>query len=143
MSLRLYNTLSRRLATLKPLHAGEVRMYTCGPTVYDSAHIGNLRTFMFEDLLRRYLTYRGYKIVHVMNITDVDDKTIQRATAEGRTLAELTDPYTREFESDLKTLNIVLAHHRPRATEFITRMVHQIQIRIDKGDAYKTDDASV
>lgn len=143
MSLRLYNTLSRRLATLKPLHAGEVRMYTCGPTVYDSAHIGNLRTFMFEDLLRRYLTYRGYKIVHVMNITDVDDKTIQRATAEGRTLAELTDPYTREFESDLKTLNILLAHHRPRATEFIPRMVEQIQILIDKGHAYKSDDGSV
>ena len=143
MSLRLYNTLSRRLEALKPLHASEVRLYTCGPTVYDSAHIGNLRTFMFEDLLRRYLVYRGYKIMHVMNITDVDDKTIQRAVAEGRTLAELTGHYAGEFEADLKTLNILVAHQLPRATEFVPRMVEQIQILIDKGHAYKADDGSV
>ena len=143
MSLRLYNTLSRRMETLKPLLAGEIRMYTCGPTVYDAVHIGNLRTFMFEDLLRRYLVYRKYKVVHVMNITDVDDKTIQRAMAEGRTLAELTGHYTREFEADLKTLNILPAHQLPRATEFIPRMVAGIKILIDKGHAYKTDDGSV
>ena len=142
MSLRLYNTLSRRMETLKPLLAGEIRMYTCGPTVYDAVHIGNLRTFMFEDLLRRYLVYREYKVVHVRNITDVDDKTIQRAMSEGRTLADLTGNYTRAFEADLKTLNILPAHQLPRATEFIPRMAAGIKMLLHTVPAYKPDDGS-
>lgn len=143
MALRLTNTLSRRLKTFKPLKAGEVRLYTCGPTVYDAAHIGNLRTFMFEDLLKRYLLYKGYEVIHVMNITDVDDKTIGRAINEGRPLAELAKYYTDLFLEDIQTLNILPADHFPRATEFIPHMVEGIKALLEKGHAYQTSDGSV
>lgn len=120
-----------------------MRMYTCGPTVYDTAHIGNLRTFMFEDLLRRYLVYRGYDVVQVMNLTDVDDRTIERAIDEDRPLNELTAHYTDVFKADLETLNILPAHHLPRATDYIGQMVTGIEKLVAKGHAYVTDDGSV
>ncbi|MCH7940164.1 MAG: cysteine--tRNA ligase [Candidatus Marinimicrobia bacterium] len=143
MTLKLYNTLSRRLETLEPIEPGVVRLYTCGPTVYDTAHIGNFRTFIFEDLLKRYLKYSGLKVRHVMNVTDVDDRTIERAAEEGQTLAELTGRYCAQFQQDLSALNILPADHLPRATEFIPQMVAGIQTLIDQGQAYTTDDGSV
>jgi len=143
MSLKLYNTLSRRLETVGPIRPGEVGLYTCGPTVYDTAHIGNMRTFMFEDLLKRYLLYEGYKVTHVMNITDVDDKTIDRAISEDRPLSEITGHYTRLFLEDVKTLNILPPDHLPRATEFIPQMVEGIKVLLEKGHAYQTDEGSV
>ena len=143
MTLKLYNTLSRRLETLKPIDQGVVRLYTCGPTVYDTAHIGNFRTFIFEDLLKRYLIYSGLKVRHVMNITDVDDKTIERAAEAGQTLAELTGHYSAQFQQGLAALNILPADHLPRATEFVPQMVAGIQTLIDQGQAYITDDGSV
>ena len=143
MTLKLYNTLSRRLETLEPIEPGVVRLYTCGPTVYDTAHIGNFRTFIFEDLLKRYLIYSGLQVRHVMNITDVDDKTIERAAEEGQTLAELTGRYSAQFQQDLAALNILPADHLPRATEFVPQMVAGIQTLIDQGQAYITDDGSV
>lgn len=118
-------------------------MYTCGPTVYDEAHIGNLRTFMFEDLLKRYLVYKGYQVVHVMNITDVDDKTITRAREEGKPLAELTGYYTGRFKEALAALNIIPADHLPQATMFVPQMIAGIQVLIDRGHAYATTDGSV
>ncbi|MCH7852205.1 MAG: cysteine--tRNA ligase, partial [Candidatus Marinimicrobia bacterium] len=143
MTLKLYNTLSRRLETLEPIDQGVVRLYTCGPTVYDTAHIGNFRTFIFEDLLKRYLKYSGLKVRHVMNVTDVDDRTIERAAEEGQTLAELTGHYSAQFQQDLSALNILPADHLPRATEFVPQMVAGIQTLIDQGQAYITDDGSV
>ncbi len=143
MTLKLYNTLSRSLEALVPIEPGVVRLYTCGPTVYDTAHIGNFRTFIFEDLLKRYLIYSGLEVRHVMNITDVDDRTIERAAEEGQTLAELTGHYSAQFQQDLAALNILPADHLPRATEFVPQMVTGIQTLIDKGHAYITADGSV
>ena len=143
MAVRLHNTLSRRLEPLKPLRGGEVRVYTCGPTAYDYAHIGNLRTFIFEDLLKRTLLDAGHSVRHVMNITDVDDKTIQRATEEGRPLKELTEHYTDAFEADLAALNILPADQLPRATSFIPQIVSAIERLLSKKHAYLADDGSV
>src|SRR6202163_5058605 len=97
MSLRFYNTLTLDVQPFAPASDNTVRMYTCGPTVYDFAHIGNFRTFVFYDLLRRVLRLNGYKLDHVMNITDVDDKIIRNAVAQGKELKEYTDPYTQPF----------------------------------------------
>ena len=143
MPLKLRNTLTRRVEALKPISSGEVRLYTCGPTVYDTAHIGNMRTFLFEDLLKRYLLYKGFKVTHVMNITDVDDRTIERAIREDRPLAELTEHYTQLFHKDLERLNILPADHLPRATEFIPQMVEGIRVLMEKGHAYETPEGSV
>ncbi len=102
MALRFYNTLTQQVEPFQPLEGNTVRMYTCGPTVYNYAHIGNLRTFTFEDILRRWLLYRGYQMDHVMNITDVDDKIIRNAAAEGKTLADYTAKYTEAFLEDTR-----------------------------------------
>ena len=104
MALRFYNTLSQSVEEFVPLHGNEVRMYTCGPTVYNYAHIGNLRTFTFEDVLRRWLGVRGYKLNHVMNITDVEDKIIRNAAAQGKSIYEYTDTYYRAFLEDIAAL---------------------------------------
>src|SRR5512135_1318322 len=104
--LRLHNTLSNKEEEFHPLEEGVVRLYTCGPTVYDYAHIGNFRTFVFQDLLRRYMRYRKYRLTHVMNITDVDDRIIQNAHAEGVTIKEYTAKYTQAFLEDATTLGI-------------------------------------
>ncbi|MCH7575466.1 MAG: cysteine--tRNA ligase [Candidatus Marinimicrobia bacterium] len=143
MALRLHNTLTRSKEVFTPIEAGKVRLYTCGPTVYAPAHIGNLRTYMFEDILRRYLEWSGYEVTHVMNITDVDDKTIEKAIAEDRDLLEMTESITQRFERDLATLNILPAHHLPRATDYIDGMIGGIQTLLDRGVAYTAGDGSV
>ncbi len=141
--LRLYNTMTRRKERFVPLREGEVRMYTCGPTVYDYAHIGNFRAYVFEDLLRRFLEYLGYRVLQVMNITDVDDKTIKRSREAGVSLREYTRRYERAFFEDLEKLNIERAEYYPRATEHIPEMVALIQKLMEKGYAYRGEDGSV
>jgi cysteinyl-tRNA synthetase len=138
MALRFFNTLTRTLEDFTPLESGMVRMYTCGPTVYGYAHIGNFRTFMFEDLLRRYLKYSGYKVLHVMNLTDVDDKTIRDSKAEGTPLAEYTARYKKAFFEDLDALHIERAEHYPEATTHVPEMVVLIKKLLDKGIAYRS-----
>jgi cysteinyl-tRNA synthetase len=137
--IQFFNTLSGKLEPFKPLTQGEIKLYTCGPTVYDYAHIGNFRAYIFEDLLKRFLVFMGYKVIHVMNITDVDDKTIKGANAEGVKLQEYTKKYTDAFFEDIKILNIAKADHYPQATEHIPDMVKMIQGLIQKGYAYKKD----
>src|SRR5687768_9258660 len=121
--LRLKNTLTRALEEFKPLEENRVRIYACGPTVYDFGHIGNFRTFVAVDLLRRYLKYLGYSVHHVMNITDVEDKIIRDMREQGKTLREFTDFYTEEFLKDADLLNIERPEILPRATEHIDEMV--------------------
>ncbi len=140
--MRFYNTLTRKKEEFKPLEKGVVRIYTCGPTVYDYAHIGNFRTYVFQDLLRRWLEYRGYKVIQVMNITDVDDKTIRGARREGISLKEYTERYIKAFFEDIKTLNIEKAEYYPKATEHIKEMVELIKKLLEKGYAYKAEDGS-
>ena len=143
MGLVFYNTLTRREEPFEPINAGEVKLYTCGPTVYNVAHIGNFRTFVFEDLLRRYLEFRGFNVTHVMNITDVDDKTIRDSLAQGKSLEAFTSYYKNAFFEDLDTLNIRRAHHYPTATQYIDPMIDMVQTLEEKGFAYKSDEGDV
>ncbi len=143
MSIRFYNTISRQKEAFKPIESGKVKMYTCGPTVYDYAHIGNYRTFIFEDLLRRYLEYRGFEVNQAMNLTDVDDNTIRRSRERDISLTELTDEFKAAFHSDLKTLNMQTAHNYPEATNFIPEMIKMISELEAKGFTYTTPDGSV
>ncbi|RMH15345.1 MAG: cysteine--tRNA ligase [Acidobacteria bacterium] len=137
--IRFFNTLGRRLEPFRPLEEGLVRMYTCGPTVYDHAHIGNLRAFVFEDLLRRSLRFLGYRVVQVMNLTDVDDKTIRGALERGVSLDEYTRTYIDSFFADLDALHVERAEHYPRATEHIPDMIDMIATLVDRGYAYQRD----
>ncbi|HVS65797.1 MAG TPA: cysteine--tRNA ligase [Thermoanaerobaculia bacterium] len=139
MKLRFYNTLGRRLEEFVPIEAGEARLYTCGPTVYDHPHIGNLRTFLFEDVLRRTLRLFGYRAVQVMNLTDVDDKIIARAAERGVGLDEFTAPFIESFFADLDRLGIECAEHYPRATRFVEPMIAMIERLIESGHAYVSD----
>ena len=123
MAIKFFNTLSRKKEKFTPIKSGEVGLYTCGPTVYDYAHIGNFRTFIFEDLLKRYLLHKGYKVNHIMNITDVDDKTIKKSIVENTPLKELTNKYSNIFFSDLKWLKIIPANYYPRATDSIHKII--------------------
>ena len=123
MGMRLFDTMSRQLHDVEPLEPGHVKIYTCGPTVYARAHIGNFRTFVFEDILRRWLERRFEKVTHVMNLTDVEDKIIRNATAAGHTLEEETAPWIVAFFEDRDALAIKPAHHYPKATEYIDQMV--------------------
>jgi len=141
--MKFYNTLNHQKEEFKPIEPGKVTLYTCGPTVYDFAHIGNLRAFLFEDILRRYLEFEDLEVLHIMNITDIDDKAIRRSQEENRNLIDFTDEYTEAFFEDLKTLNMVSAHHYPRATEFITQMIETIKILESKGFTYTANDGSV
>ncbi len=141
MSLKLYNTLTRKKEEFKEINKGHVSMYSCGPTVYNFAHIGNFRANIFADLIRRYIKYKGYKLKHVMNITDIDDKTIRDSRKEGVTLKEFTERYTKYFFDDLKTLNIEKVDIYPRATDHIKGMVELIKKLLEKGYAYKANDA--
>ena len=143
MSLQFFNTLTRRKEDFVPLKPPHVGLYTCGPTVYNYAHIGNLRAFVFEDLLRRYLEYRGFQVTHVMNVTDVEDKIIRTVRETGKTLKEVTEFYTQEFFRDLDALNIKHAHVIPRATETIADMIKLIEGLVAKKHAYVADDGSV
>jgi cysteinyl-tRNA synthetase len=140
--LRLYNSLGRELAPFEPIREGEVRMYTCGPTVWNYAHIGNFRTFTFEDILRRYLTYKKYKVTQVMNITDVEDKILKGMKQFHMTRQELVNFYQGAFMKDLDSLNIERAEHYPRATDNIPEMVALIETLLRKDYAYKSDDGS-
>ncbi len=139
MALRFKNSLTRVKEEFKSIEPGKVRMYTCGPTVYDYAHIGNFRTYMFEDLLRRYLKYKGYQVTQVMNLTDVDDKTIRDSQAAGITLKEHTDPLKKAFFEDLDALGIERAESYPAATDHIPEMVAIIKKLLDNGLAYEID----
>ena len=143
MSIQFYNTKTRRKESFIPLKRGQVGIYTCGPTVYSTAHVGNFRTFIFEDLLKRYLLFKGYKVTHVMNLTDVDDKTIREASASGTSLHDFTDEYIRLFNADIQTLKILPADHYPRATEHIAEMIALIQTLLDRGFAYQAEDNSI
>jgi cysteinyl-tRNA synthetase len=143
MPLQFFNTLTRRKEDFAPLNPPRVGLYTCGPTVYNYAHIGNLRAFTFEDLLRRYLEYKGFAVRHVMNITDVEDKIIKAVRDQLKPLKELTEFYTQEFLCDLETLNIKRAHVLPRATESIPDIIALIETLIAKKHAYVGDDNSV
>jgi cysteinyl-tRNA synthetase len=142
-NIRLFNTLTRQKEKFVPLEKGKARMYTCGLTVYDYGHIGNFRTFMFEDLLRRWLEFRGFKVTQVMNITDVDDRTVTASNKKGVPLNEHTKPYIDAFFEDLTTLNIEKAEHYPRATEHIPEMVALIEKLLAKGYAYRGEDNSI
>lgn len=141
--LRFYNSLTRKKEKFIPIIEEKVSLYTCGPTVYDTAHIGNFRTFLFEDFLKRVLVARGFEVYHVMNITDVDDKTIQKSLTEGKPLSEITDYYTGLFKKDLSFLNIIPADVYPEATKHVDAMVQIIEKLIDKKHAYVTKDGSV
>ena len=143
MALQFYNTLKREKEIFHPIEEGKVGLYTCGPTVYDYAHIGNFRTFMFEDLLKRWLLHLGFDVNHVMNITDVDDKTIKKSQAEGVDLFEITERYTDFFMKDLDWLKIIPADIFPKATDSIPKMIRMIKILLEKGFAYREDDGSV
>jgi cysteinyl-tRNA synthetase len=139
--MQLFNTLGQQLQEFKTVEPQKVRLYTCGPTVHDRAHIGNFRTFLFEDILRRYLAYRGYDVHHTMNITDVDDKTILKARKQGLSLREYTDIYTQAFFEDRDILKIVPAHEYPRATDHIPEMIEIIQKLLENGHAYQAHDS--
>ncbi len=139
MSLMFFNTLGRKLEGFKPLQDNHIRMYTCGPTVYDYPHIGNYRTFVFEDVLRKYLEFKGYKVTQVMNLTDVDDKTIRESQKDGIPLREYTTTYSKAFFDDLENLRIKKAEFYPRATDFIDDMVKFTKGLIEKGYAYTSE----
>ncbi len=141
--LKIYNTLTRKKEVFTPINKQEVKLYTCGPTVYDYAHIGNFRSYIFEDILRRYLEYLNYKVKHVMNITDVDDKTIKNSIVHNTSLNNYTKKYKLSFFEDLETLNIKKAHILPEATKHIKEIVKTINILLKKGFAYKGKDGSI
>ena len=143
MAFHIYNTMSRKKEKLEALDGKKIRMYTCGPTVYNYAHIGNFRAYMFEDLLRRYIQFSGYEVEQVQNLTDVDDKTIRHSIEQGKSLKEFTAIYIKAFFDDLKTLNIEPAEHYPAATDYIPQMIDMIQGLVDKEYAYQSDDGSV
>ncbi len=139
MALRLYNTLSRRLEEFEPVTPGNVTLYTCGPTVYDQAHVGNFRTFLFEDVLRRYLRWKGWGVLQVKNLTDVDDRTIHAAVEKGVSLRELTQPFIDAFFEDSDRLGIERAEHYPRATDYVPQMVELVEKLLRRGLAYEAE----
>ena len=138
--IKFYNSLTQKKEEFVPIQKGKVGLYTCGPTVYDYSHIGNFRTFLFEDLLKRVLLAIGYKVHHVMNITDVDDKTIKKANDEKKELNEITNKYTDAFLKDSKLLRILEANDYPKATEHVPEMIQMIEVLIDKKFAYISKD---
>ena len=137
--IQFHNTLTGRTEPFVPLVPGEVRIYTCGPTVYDFAHIGNFRTFVFQDILRRYLKSKGFRVIQVMNLTDVDDRIIQKAAAAGVSIREYTDKYIQAFLDDRRALNLEPPEHLARATEHIDDMVKLIQRLTAKGFTYTSE----
>jgi cysteinyl-tRNA synthetase len=143
MSLRLYNTLTRSIEPFEPLAPPRVTIYTCGPTVWNYAHIGNFRTFLSQDLLRRYLEYLGYEVFQVMNITDVDDRIIAESHKAGSKVAEHTEPFAKAFFEDRDYLRVQPAHVYPRATETIPAMIQLVQDLLDRDVAYRAEDDSV
>jgi len=143
MALELTNSLTRKKEAFAPIRPGEVGLYTCGPTVYNFAHVGNFRAYVFEDLLKRTLQFCGYRVRHVMNLTDVDDKTIRDSRAAGVSLSAFTQRFKEVFFADVRTLRIAPADVYPAATEHIAEMIAMIRTLQDKGIAYQAEDGSV
>src|SRR5688572_1587789 len=143
MALRFYNTLSRELEPFEAVRPPHVGIYACGPTVYRPPHIGNFRTFVFNDVLHRYLEWKGFAVTFVMNLTDVEDKIILEAANNGTDIAAVTGPMIDAFFADFATLGIRRADVHPRATEYIPNMVELIAKLVERGHAYTTDDGSV
>jgi len=143
MALKLFNTLRKEKEEFKTIEKDSVGLYTCGPTVYNYPHIGNYRAYIFGDILKRYLSYKGYHVNHIMNITDIDDKTIRDSQAQNKSLKEFTSFYTEGFFKDRDLLNILPANSYPRATDYIEEMVRMIEKLLEKGFAYKSEDGSV
>jgi len=141
--MHIYNSLSRTKEELRPIEPGHVKFYTCGPTVYNFAHIGNFRAYTFEDILRRVILYNGLRVTQVMNLTDIDDKTIRGAQEKGVPLKSFTKPYIDAFFDDLKALNIQPAEHYPAATDHIPEMIVLIAKLFERGLAYTSEDGSV
>ena len=143
MTLKIFNSFGNKLEEFVPLKGKDVGLYTCGPTVYDNAHIGNFRAYAWEDILRRYLEYSGYKVKQIMNLTDVDDKTIRGANENKMALSEYTEKYKKSFFEDINALNILPAHNYTSATEHIPEMVKLVETLMEKGFAYRGDDDSI
>lgn len=143
MSIKLYNTLTRSKETFQPVHEGEVRMYVCGPTTYNYIHLGNARPIVVFDTVRRYFTYRGYRVTYVSNFTDVDDKIINRSHEEGKTAAEVAQFYIDAFFEDTGKLNILPADKNPRVSEHMQEIINFVQELIDAGYAYALDNGDV
>ncbi|HEX6303710.1 MAG TPA: cysteine--tRNA ligase [Anaerolineales bacterium] len=139
MTIRVHNTLTRRKEPFETLKPGQVDMYVCGPTVYDKAHVGHAMSTLVFDIVRRYLEYRGFNVRHVMNYTDVDDKIIQRANAEGVDPIKLAEGYIQEYNQHIEDLNVLPATAYPRATEEIDHIISMIEALIDKGHAYEAE----
>ena len=139
MTLRVFNTLTKRKEDFIPIEKGKVSIYVCGPTVYDYIHIGNARSFVAFDVIRRYLEYKGYKVTYVSNLTDVDDKTIKRASEMGTSLQQLGEKYSDAYFNDLTRLGIKKPNINPRATQHIEEIINMVQTLIDKGYAYVVD----
>ena len=139
MALRLTNTLTGRQEPFEPLEEGHVRMYVCGPNLYGPAHVGHAMSYIIFDVLRRYLEYRGYQVTHVQNFTDVEDRIIEVAQAEGTSIEALAARFIDRFQREMEALNVQKAHHYPRATELVPRMVEMIKGLLEKGYAYSTD----
>ena len=143
MALKFYNTLSKEKEEFIPLKAPVVTFYSCGPTVYNYPHIGNYRAYIFADTLKRVLTYEGFEVHHIMNLTDIDDKTILNSQKEGKTLKEFTEFYTEEFYKDEKILNILPPNKFTKATDYVSEMVQIIEKLMQNGLAYKSNDNSI
>jgi len=137
MSIRFYNTMTRQKEAFESLEPGKVGLYTCGPTIYNYAHIGNFRAYLFEDLLKRYLIFRGYAVHHIMNLTDVEDKLIRTCRETGESLKTVTERYANAFFEDLKTLSVVPADAYPAATDHVDEMVEMIKVLREKGHTYE------
>src|SRR3954463_6078723 len=137
---RLYNTLTRQVEPFAPADGRTVRMYTCGPTVYNPAHLGNFRTFLLGDLTRRVFAMRGWSVRQVMNLTDVDDKIIKRAKEQGKSITEVTEPVIEIFHRDREFLRIQRAEAYPKATEFIPEMIALVERLVSRGVAYQAED---
>ncbi len=143
MGIQFFNTLTRKMEAFESIKPGIAEIYTCGPTIHDFAHIGNFRTYVFEDLLRRYLKYRGYQVKQVMNLTDVEDKIIRKSEALGINFLEFTKKYADAFFEDLNRLNIEPAEVYPRATDSVDKMVEMIRDLLARGIAYRSEDGSI
>src|SRR3989344_1222816 len=141
--IKFYNTLTREKEEFSPINKREVLFYSCGPTVYNYPHIGNYRAYIFADTLKRVLLYEGYKVKHIMNLTDVDDKTIRDSQKGKKTLKEFTEFYTEAFLKDIKSLNIISPKKFTKATDYIDEMVALTSKLLKKGLAYKSEDGSV
>ena len=143
MTLHLFNTMSRQVEPFEPIAAPRVSLYTCGPTVWSYAHIGNFRTFLFEDLLRRWLEVSGYEVFQIMNLTDVDDRIISEAGKAETDIDSFVAPFIKAFNEDREWLRIRAPHAQPRATSFVPAMVRLVEGLLEKGVAYKGEDGSV